>query len=80
MDRLAGKRVLLTGAGGGIGGLLAKKLALKGCQAVLVDINEAALRARGEETGPRRHIPVQRPCPDARRGRHGSSCRGRSRP
>ena len=40
-----GKRALVTGAGGGIGAALSVALAKAGCRLVLVDKNEAGLRA-----------------------------------
>jgi len=41
---LSTARVLLTGAGGGIGGAIASELLAKGAMVLLVDINETALR------------------------------------
>jgi short-subunit dehydrogenase len=41
---LSTARVLLTGAGGGIGGAIAAELLAQGATVLLVDINEAALR------------------------------------
>lgn len=51
MNMLKGKRILVTGAGGGIGGLLAARLSELGCQLVLVDLNEKALEVVADRTG-----------------------------
>lgn len=51
---LAGRWVLITGAGGGIGGSCASKLAQQGANLVLVDLHEeqlAASRAAAEDAG-----------------------------
>lgn len=46
---LSESRVVLTGAGGGIGSQLALQLSKKGARLVLVDINEAKLNSLAEE-------------------------------
>lgn len=51
MNPLDGKRILVTGAGGGIGGLLASRLSDLGCQLVLVDLNRQALQDVADRTG-----------------------------
>jgi short-subunit dehydrogenase len=48
------KRIILTGAGGGIGGELAGLLAQDGARLVLVDLNAEALANRQQELGPDR--------------------------
>jgi 2-dehydro-3-deoxy-L-fuconate 4-dehydrogenase len=50
-NRLAGKRVLITAAGQGIGRATAEMFARQGAQVVASDINEAALVALGEIEG-----------------------------
>ena len=51
MNGLAGKRVLVTGAGGGIGGVLAERLAALDARPILVDLREEALAPVAERTG-----------------------------
>lgn len=46
---MAGKRVLITGGSGGIGGATARLLAERGSKLILVDRDEAALAAFAEE-------------------------------
>lgn len=48
------KRIILTGAGGGIGAELAGLLAAAGARLVLVDLNEQALAERRQALGPDR--------------------------
>jgi short-subunit dehydrogenase len=48
------KRIILTGAGGGIGGQLATRLAEAGARLVLVDLNAQALEERRQALGPGR--------------------------
>ena len=48
------KRIILTGAGGGIGGQLASLLVHAGARLVLVDLNEQALADRQQALGPGR--------------------------
>ncbi|HUT42678.1 MAG TPA: SDR family oxidoreductase [Gammaproteobacteria bacterium] len=48
------KRVILTGAGGGIGSQLAAQLANAGARLLLVDLNEQALVDRQQALGPER--------------------------
>ena len=45
--RFAGKRVLVTGAAGGIGRATAIRLAAEGAHVTIGDINEAGLRETG---------------------------------
>ncbi len=51
MERLDGKRILITGAGGGIGGVLATRLAELGARLVLVDLDAERLERKGRQTG-----------------------------
>ncbi|RYD94502.1 MAG: SDR family NAD(P)-dependent oxidoreductase, partial [Sphingomonadales bacterium] len=46
MSEFKGKTVLVTGAGGGIGGTTARLFGAEGARVVVTDINEAA----GQET------------------------------
>lgn len=46
---MAGKRVLITGGSGGIGGATARLLAERGSRLILVDRDEAALTAFAEQ-------------------------------
>ena len=45
MTRLANKVAMITGAGGGIGAAAARRFVAEGAQVLLVDLDEAALRA-----------------------------------
>ena len=45
MQSLSGKVAVITGAAGGVGTALAKKLAERGCSLALVDINQSVLEA-----------------------------------
>lgn len=49
MSNLKGKRVVLTGAGGGIGRCVAREFAQAGAELILSDLNEAALKGVAEE-------------------------------
>ena len=49
MRVLRGKRVLLTGAAGGCGQALARRLAATGARLLLVDVDEVSLKAIGDE-------------------------------
>lgn len=52
------KRIILTGAGGGIGGQLARQLAQAGARLVLVDLNAQALADLQQELGAGRTTTV----------------------
>lgn len=51
MQNLAGRRILLTGASGGIGSVIVRKLTALGAVVLMVDINEVALQTLAHETG-----------------------------
>ena len=51
MRRLAGNRILLTGAAGGIGSEIARQLTELNATVLMVDVSETALQALAEETG-----------------------------
>ena len=51
MKNLAGKRILLTGAGGGIGSVIARQLTKLKAIVLMVDVSEVALQTLAEETG-----------------------------
>jgi NAD(P)-dependent dehydrogenase (short-subunit alcohol dehydrogenase family) len=51
MVDIAGKTILLTGAAGGVGRSTARLFAARGANLVLVDVDEAALAALGQELG-----------------------------
>lgn len=44
-DRYAGKSIIITGAGSGLGQAVAERLAAEGAQLVLVDLNAEGLEA-----------------------------------
>ena len=46
---LAGKTIVITGSGRGLGAAMAKRLAAAGCRLALVDLDEQALQATAEE-------------------------------
>jgi meso-butanediol dehydrogenase/(S,S)-butanediol dehydrogenase/diacetyl reductase len=50
-DRLDGLRILITGAGGGIGAATARRLASEGAQLLLTDLNADAVKAVADELG-----------------------------
>ena len=50
-DRLDGMRVLITGAGGGIGAATARRLASEGAQLLLTDLNADAVKTVADELG-----------------------------
>jgi 3-oxoacyl-[acyl-carrier protein] reductase len=56
MFDLAGKRALVTGASGGIGGEIAKALHAAGAEVALSGTREAPLRALADELGARAHV------------------------
>lgn len=49
MNLLRGKVAVITGAGGGIGAALARRLRAEGCRLALVDVREAALPERAPD-------------------------------
>ncbi|MDI5930009.1 SDR family NAD(P)-dependent oxidoreductase [Rhizobium leguminosarum] len=49
--RLAGRRIVITGAGSGIGRASANLFAAEGAQLALLDLDEKAVKATSEETG-----------------------------
>lgn len=51
MAGLMGKRILVTGACGGIGKVIAHQLAGRGCRLILADVNGEALEKVATETG-----------------------------
>ena len=51
MQRLTGKRILLTGAAGGIGSMIARQLTELNATVLMVDVSETALQTLAEETG-----------------------------
>lgn len=51
MSGVSGKRILVTGAGGGIGSELAQRLAAQGARPILVDLRQEALDPVLERTG-----------------------------
>ena len=51
MERLAGKRAIVTGAGNGIGRAIALRLASEGARVVLADVNEEDARGVADEIG-----------------------------
>ena len=52
MSRLAGKRILLTGGGRGIGAATARRLAAEGARMAIADIDDTAARAVAAALGP----------------------------
>ena len=50
-DRLAGRRIFITGAASGIGKGIAKKFAAEGAKLALVDVNRDAIEAVAKELG-----------------------------
>ena len=46
---LAGKTIVITGGGRGLGAAMAKRLAAAGCRLALVDLDESALQATADE-------------------------------
>jgi NAD(P)-dependent dehydrogenase (short-subunit alcohol dehydrogenase family) len=50
--RLANKTAIVTGAGSGIGAVVAKALSQEACQVVLADVDESRLQAVQQECGP----------------------------
>lgn len=51
MDRLEGKRIIVTGAGSGIGRAITMRLASEGARVVLAEVNEDAAKSVAEEIG-----------------------------
>ena len=51
MERLRGKRAIVTGAGSGIGRAIALRLAAEGASVVIADVDEVAARAVAREVG-----------------------------
>lgn len=51
MDRLEGKRIIVTGAGSGIGRAIAMRLSIEGARVVLADLDEDAAESVAEEIG-----------------------------
>ena len=63
--RLGGSRVLLTGASGGLGGTLARRLAAAGAKLVLTGRRAEVLEELARELGARATIPGARRCASA---------------
>jgi len=51
MGRLEGKRVFITGAGGGIGGAIARRFAAEGARVMCTDVDAAAAQCMAAECG-----------------------------
>jgi 3-oxoacyl-[acyl-carrier protein] reductase len=51
MPRLAGKRALVTGGGGGLGAAIARRFRDEGAEVLVNDVREDAARATAEELG-----------------------------
>jgi len=60
--QLEGKRIVLTGAAGGMGGLIASALAGQGARLVLTDLNEVGLQKTAEHLGPEHVIVAANLC------------------
>lgn len=60
MFDLSGKRALVTGASGGIGGAIAKSLHTQGADVALSGTREDALKALADELGDRAHVTPAR--------------------
>jgi 3-oxoacyl-[acyl-carrier protein] reductase len=56
MNGIKGKVAIITGAGGGVGKAIAKRLASEGCKVVLLGRNMNKLKKAGAEAGDRKNV------------------------
>jgi short-subunit dehydrogenase len=73
--QLEGKKIVLTGAAGGMGGLIAAELAARGAHLVLTDLNEPRLEELAGRLGPGHIIVPADLCSEAGRAKLVQACR-----
>jgi short-subunit dehydrogenase len=73
--QLEGKRIVLTGATGGMGALIASELAAIGAHLVLTDLNEQGLQQTATRLGPKHVVVAADLCTEAGRERLLQACR-----